>query len=277
MSVINHKEIQPSTNWVLVRPTEIMEKYHLDGKETSIFVGHSAMKYLDPHDSLDFEQAESVDTHAHHWPITGEVIAVPKNNVFYGHEIKKIMELPADVITPEDIQKANRLKDASSRFRSEVEVSVGDQVVFDYMMNIKCYEEGLVFKTDIGDLFLILHDDIDINLSTGDFKPLNGNILFEWIQDTGKGKINLLEKEIQDATGIQKGVVTHVGTDPRFYIEGLQLIDMPSDIQVGDVIYFQPYECSMLESKLHLSIFGGKEIYTIKRHNILFKEVPKEE
>lgn len=269
--LINHKDIKLSTNWCLIKPHEQMEKYHLDGKETSIYVGTSFMKYIDEEDSLDFEQKETVDTQAQHWPISGTVIGVPQKNIFYGLEIKRKVDSLGESITPDEMHSIQRQRSASSSCMSEVDIQIGDEVIFDYMMNMKCYDEGLYFHTDIGTLFLIRYDDLYGKKNESGIKPLNGNIFLEWDRPDKTGSFDTIQKEIYDLVDVQYGRVTHTGDDPRYYLRGGKLIDAPVEIKKEDRIMFMPYDITMLESQSHLSIFDGKEIYTIKRYDILAK------
>lgn len=270
--LINHQDIKPQTNYVLVLPDEEMIKYHLNGKETGIYVGKSYMKYVDENDSLDFETAENVDTQAHHWPISGTVITAPQKNVFYGHDIHRYKRgISPESLTPDDLQKLNKMTNASSNVQSPVEVKTGDRVMFDYMMNILCYQNGMYFNTDIGTLFLIRYDNLIGKIVDKEITPLNGNIFFEWEKPKSIGSFDALDIEIYEAKGVQKGKVTHRGTNLRYFLQGSNLIDFPTEFNPGETILFKPEYCSMIESQMHLSIFDGREIYTIKRHDVLAK------
>lgn len=268
--LINHKDILPQTSWVLIKPDEEMENYHLNGKETSIIVGKSFMKYVDELDSLDFETNESVDTQAHHWPISGKVICAPKRNVFYGHDIKRLFkDIPDDSLTPYDLERANKMKDASVEVESPVEVKEGDRVIFDYGVNMRCYEDGQYFHTDIGTLFLVRYDKLEGVINDNGITPLNGNVFFKWDKKKKIGFLDLPDHEIQDAKGIQYGELTHVGTNLRFSKTGFQLHDCSYDFKVGERIMFNWFDSTMLESPLHFNIFDGEEIYKIRRRDIL--------
>lgn len=269
-TIIDHKKIKILTNFVLVKAHKEMLKYHLNGKETSILVGHSSMKYSDPNDSLDFEMHETVDTHAHHWPISGEVIAVPDKNVFNGHLIhNEVKGLRGEDIDSYIIEKNKRMSDASLEINSPLEVQVGDEVFFDYMMTSVAYDNGHFLNTDIGDLVLIRYDKLIGRVRNGEIYPLNSNIFFEWDKPKKIGSFDLPDKNIYDVEDIQEGVINYVGLDFRYYLEGAKFIDMPTSFSVGDRILFEPCYCSLIESEFHLRIFGGKEVYTISRRNIL--------
>lgn len=273
-TTIDHKRIKPVSNYVLVQPDETMEKYHLDGKETSIYVGRSFMKYIDEHDSLDFEQKETVDTHAHHWPITGKVIAIPEKNVFRGRDVRRMKDsIPDDVMTPDDLKAMQDMTRNSLNVDSPVEVSAGDTVIFDYLVNINCYDEGMYFHTDIGTLLLIKYDVLigRIGVDDGNVFPLNGNIFFEWDQPDKIGSVYVPEKEMYDAYGVLQGIVSHVGTDLSHFLRGSQMVDVKSSFSEGDRIFFMAHDCVMVESPFHLHIFEGRKIYTIRRNDIIAK------
>lgn len=270
---IDHKQIVPLKNWVLLKPDEEMEKYHLNGKETNIYVGRSYMKYVDDLDSLDFEEKETVDTFAQHWPISGKIIAVPNRLTFYGHDIHRFMNSLSDEgITPDDLKMARSMSDDSNKFEGDVEVEVGDTVFFDFLVNIHTYENGYYFHTDIGTLFLVRYDELIGKMSDGVVTPLNDNIFFEWNKYTERKGFLMPDHEIFDAKGVQEGTVTHVGTVLPFMVKGAKLSECHCDYEVGEKIWFKPHECAMIESQLHLTIFGGKEIYTISRRHIIVGE-----
>lgn len=268
--VIDHKTIKPQTNWVLIKPDEEMEKYHLNGVETNILVGKSFMKYVDQDNPYDMDKSETVDTQAHHWPISGKVICAPKKNVFYGHDISRMFSrISDDSLTPDDLARANKMKDASVDVQSPVEVKEGDRVIFDYGQNMRCYEDGQYFHTDIGTLFLIRYDKLDGVINKNGIKPLNGNIFFKWLKEKKIGSLYLPDHEIQDSKGIQYGDVTHVGTNLRYSKVGFRLFDCSHEFNVNDRIMFDWFDSTMLESPLHLNIFDGQEIYKIHRRDIL--------
>lgn len=265
----DHKTIRPATNYALILPDEEAEKYHLNGKETNIYVGKSFMKYIDEHDSLDFEMKETVDTQAQHWPITGRVICAPQKNVFYGHEIQKIINDRGESITPEDMQQLNRMKDASVEYQSPVEIKEGDKVIFDYGVNMRCYEDGQYFHTDIGTLFLVKYDKIEGIIYEDRIHPLNANIFFKWEKPEKIGSFIAIDKEIHEVSGYQYGVVTHVGSNIRYSTRGMQLFDEAHQFKVGDRIMFNWFDATMIESQSHLTIFGGEERYHIKARDIV--------
>lgn len=266
----DHKTIRPLTNYVLIKPDEEQQKYHLDGKETSIYVGTSYMKYVDPEDSIDFDTEETVDTQAHHWPITGEVIAIPSKMNFAGNEISRFRRwLSDDSITPDDLRHMRTITRSSLKVDTECEVEVGDRVIFDYLVNINSYDTGMYIHTDIGTLFLVRYDELIGKITQGGAYPLNDNIFFKWEQSLQKNGIDLIEKEIEDAIGVQEGVVTHVGkTIPR-KLEGSSLVEDYEEYMAGDKFLFESHFASKIESPFHLSIFDGDVIYTISRQNIL--------
>lgn len=267
--LLDHNEIKPQTSWVLIKPDEELEKYHLNGKETSIYVGRSFQKYVDPEDSLDFDEVESVDTRAQHWPITGTVICAPKRNIFYGHEIKKEKNGIGDFVNPEIIEKIKRMGDASVDFQSPVEVKDGDRVLFDYAVPMRCYEDGLYFHTDIGTLLLVRYDKLEGVFIDDTIKPLNSNIFFEWSLPEKTGSFFNVDKELHETDDIQEGIVTHVGSVIRFSKRGSNLEDCSHQFNVGDKIMFNWFDTTMIESDLHLVIFGGEKRYLIKARDII--------
>jgi len=274
INIVDHKTIELATNWVLIKPDEETEYFHLNGKRTSILVGRSAMKYFEEEDSFDFDMRETVDNHADHWPITGQVIAAPKKITFYGHEAERKKKEWGDSINPDDLQHLTKLQQNSSNVASDVEVQVGDQVIFDYMAVFNAMEGGLFVVTDIGVLVLVKYDRLIGRVRGEEIYPLNNQLFFEWKKPVVSELIITLDKEISDVEygKAQVGVLTHVGKDFRYYYNYGEFMDFPTDFSVGDKIYFNPIETNMIEAKQHLTIFGGKEIYVINRSRVLAKE-----
>lgn len=269
----NSSEINVSTNWVLVLPDEEHEKYHLNGRETNIYVGRSFMKYLYELDENDFERVEAVDTDAHHWPITGRVIKAPSRNVFYGREISSKLNFYGEDINPDQLAELNRMKAASLSNNSPVEVMEGDKVMFEYSISMKCFNEGLIFHTELGTLYLIRYDSLIGRIRNDDIYPLNGNIFVEWEQELMKGGIHLLETNIADVEKPIWANVTHVGLPVTEYMDGLGYKEFHHDLKVGDEVCFNHFDAHDIESDSHLTIFGGRKTYTLPSKEALLKKI----
>lgn len=178
-TIYDHKKVKTLTNYVLVKVDEDFTKYHLNGKETDIEVGISAMKETNPL-GFDDEWKETVQNYSDHWASTGTVISSPSRLVYYGDEIKKINEIRGNSIDESDFKQINSMRMASVDIYCGLEVSDGDRIIFDYTERMN----APVIKTDIGDLLLIHYKNI-IGIFKEDnyLHPVNGNIFVEWIKE----------------------------------------------------------------------------------------------
>lgn len=276
--IIDHKTIRLPHNYVLVKPNNDLKKYHLDGKETSIFVGVSAMVDNDPDDSLDFSQKETMVTHADHWSITGEVIQVPEKLVFYGDEIKRVSS--RSQLYDSDVLQIQKLASASLQYESPMELEIGNTVVFDAAVHVDCNEMGKVIETDIGDLYLIRYDRlIGVVMSDDYVYPLNGLVFFKWNQKTLKQKGELLyhelEKDIWDADPkeLQEGKVLEIGRFIKRSLKGGVLNDIPFlDMKKGDDFLFRQLHAYNVENQGHYYLWKGEMVYAIHSQDIIAKK-----
>lgn len=249
--ITNIDQIRPMTNYLLILPDEEMEKYHLNGKETSIYVGKSFMKYVDPEDSLDYETAESVNTHGHHWPITGKVVKVPEKMLF---------------------TKDLNYFDQCLTLDTPMELSVGDGVIFDYSLTMKCYDNGMYIHTDIGTVLIVRYDELYGRIRDNEVYPLNDNVFLSWSPDKTSGSFEVMEKEVYDYSGALHGTVTHVGTKVTDHRIGMRFVESWDEYEVGERVMFKPEHVTIIESPLHLTIFDGARIYMVARRDILAGE-----
>jgi len=276
--IIDHKTIRLPHNYVLVKPNNDLKKYHLDGKETSIFVGVSAMVDNDPEDSLDFSQKETMVTHADHWSITGEVIQVPEKLVFYGDEIKRVSS--RSQLYDSDVLQIQKLASSSLQYESPMELEIGNTVVFDAAVHVDCNEMGKVIETDIGDLYLIRYDRlIGVVMSDDYVYPLNGLVFFKWNKKTLKQKGELLyhelEKDIWDADPkeLHEGQVLEIGRFIKRSLKGGVLNDIPFfDMKKGDEFLFRQLHAYNVENQGHHYLWKGEIVYAIHSQDIIAKK-----
>src|SRR5690606_24980208 len=106
--------IKIPANYVLVNVDKDFDKYHMNGQETQIYVGISAMKELDPNSFLD-ETQETVMT-ADHWADTGTIVKTPAKYSFFGSEIDKILTDRKESIDEADVSKITAYREKSLRF-----------------------------------------------------------------------------------------------------------------------------------------------------------------
>jgi co-chaperonin GroES (HSP10) len=266
--LINHETIKIPANYVLVKIDDDFSKYHLDGKETSIYIGTSAMKDLDENSLLE-DKKETVFS-ADHWADTGVIVKSPAKYTFKLDEIERLKNHRGSSLNENDVDNINCLKTSSLKFVTHDEFHCNQRIKFNYA----CRMTSVVIPTEIGELLLIHCNDIEAVFDeSGMLHPVNGNVFFELIQPKRSHlDVNASDKRIWDLNGIQKGIVYSLGNPIKRFIEEPDFVDETVDLKKGDVIYFKSYNAYNIESENHFFIFGGKEILCINRYNILATE-----
>lgn len=272
--IIDHKKIKIPVNYCLVKVDKDHKYFHVDGKESFLEIGKSAMVYNDPVDSLDFSMKETMDTYANHWAVTGTVIKSPEKLKFYGNEIKSI--LSRNNFDDLDVSQMERLGKASIKYDVDLEVKDGDRVLFEPHTHIRVSEHDEYIDTDLGRLYLVKYDMLRGVFKGEDIYPLNSIVFFRWKQETelkfGGLTLALEEKRIWDADHkeAQIGEVMSIGQISRGELNGWQYIDgVNQEIPVGSRFIFKSTHVNNVETEGHFHLFGGEEIFMIRQSDIL--------
>lgn len=272
--VIDHKKIKIPANYCLILPDEDYKHFHIDGKESVLEIGRTAMVYMDPTDARDHRMKESMDTHANHWAITGVVYQAPQRLRFYGGEMQSILKRPS--LSDIDIEQVKRLADASVKYEVDMEVKNGDRVVFDPQVHITVTENSEYIDTDLGRMYLVKYDRLRGVIREDGVYPLNGVVLFRWVQDKeitfGGLTLAVQEKRIWDAEHKDGmiGEVVSSGQPVKSMIVGWQSVYVTSaGIEPGDRILFRSLDANNFEMEGHFHLFGGEEILMIRQESIL--------
>lgn len=272
----DYKKIRIPSNYVLVLPDPVNDTYQLNGKETGILVGISAVRDKSDYDNDWDRVEETVDTAAQHFSIKGKVYAVPEKLTFNGKRIKKSrLNFSND---SDSIRELGQLMGSSLEFDTSMDVEVGDEVVFDYLEHIGCYEDGRWIETELGDMYLIRYDSLYMAVKKdGSYVPLNGMIM---IEEKNPEKITenglILPMLLENENKIEKwscAEVELVGTPLKGYKQDLTLSDDRTPIKKGDTILFRPGGSYPLEWVLHQKLFPGRKIMGIRRKDI-FMVIP---
>lgn len=271
---IDPTKIKLPANYVLIKPDDDMEKYHLDGKETSIYIGKSSMQYVDPLDSLDFEQKETVTSQADHWAITGTVIKNPERISFYGRKINKIKARAGSELGHDDIIEMNKLFHKSVTYDCSLETKEGDKVLFDPHAHIRAVENLEFIETDQGLMYLIRYDHLRAIIREDGIYPLNSIVFFKWERkkELIKGIFDLEDRHISDAPPKEAliGEVYSVGEIVNSSLSNLDVIPGPNiSIKKGDRFLFTGVSANNVESDGHHHLFGGEDILMIRQSDIL--------
>lgn len=275
--IIDHTKIMMPYNYVLIKPDKDQEKFHIDGKESFLHVGTSAMVYVEEEDSLDFTRQETMLNDADHWSITGEVICVPNKIGYLARELNQIYDGAKNGgLVDDDVKKLIRISEDTVNFDTDIEIVKGDKVLFDAGVHTDCESTGKIIETDIGTLYMVKYDRLRAYIRNEEITPLNGIVLFNWIQpDEVKHKsltISALKRDIWDVgkKEVLIGEVRSFGSVIRGEIKGA----VPSEFSMkpmskGDKFYFNGIKANNVENEGHYHLFGGDLVYMIRQTDII--------
>lgn len=279
MSVLDHTKIFLPQNYVLIKPDEDFKNYHNSkGEETSILAATSLRMAANPTSETDFSEKEIVDTYSHNMSYTGTVISVPKKLNFTGPEARKFYKenkegLLDQLKAMKILGRYNQIKEDSVEYKVPMDVKVGDKVMYDYIERFNVYESGMVLDTDIGELFLIKYDKLELRIRDEEIKPLNSWVLMEYNRERkmelGKLVLEGVDKRIEETVGVHKSKVMMMADPSEDYIGDNNFYDPIHELKLGDEVYYLPQHASNVENDNHFFLFRGKEIIKIRSHNIL--------
>lgn len=287
--MIDHTKIRLQQNYVLIKLDADFDKYHNEkGEETAFIAPTSFRDYVDPNSEYNFEERDIVDTYSHNMASSGTIITCPDKLVFLGNEIKSHLEANQHnlgYIDDKDaphrskmaamtlLNKVEEMREVSVDRVTEMDVKPGDRVFFDYLERFTAYEAGKVIETDIGELFLVRYDKLEIRIRDGEIKPLNGWVLVEW-ERSKPIKFGALElagpdKRIEETAGVQNAEVVMLPDPVIAHMDDLDFSDPVRFLNVGDRVAFNTESATPLEPDNHFILFKGKEILKVESKNIL--------
>jgi len=210
---------------------------------------------------------------ARHWAIKGKVVAVPEKLICFRERIAELKETQKGARDPIVQQEIQELMRHSLEFDTEMEVQVGDEVMFRYMNRLSAVEDGEVLGRDIlGEqgVIMVSYDELYLIKRGEDVIMLNGWILVEPIQYTKEELIELgggFKKFVKTDEKPGVGIVRVKGTPNKGYVEG---IEEGPDVEVGSEILFRHSLAVPIEYKYHKELNEGKHaFYRMQRKDIL--------
>lgn len=292
---INHRDIVVPLNHVLIKPDEDFKFFHNEkGEETGIHVATSFRQYKNPNSEWDYEEEEVLETISQNLSYSGTVIKTPRRINFDGYAAERYFKENQHILedityTSEDEERMRgkrkvamkcaarlqEIRENSLQFDVDIEINEGDKVYYDFMEKFSVYKNGLVLDTDIGELYLIRYDKLEMVVRDGNVHPLNMNVLIEWKskEEISYGSLTLAAspKKIYETSGIQEGVVVGVPTQAKGFLNPEEKVSV-HNMNLGECVVFKPEYAYYLENENHYTLFGGREILRIRAHNILFKK-----
>ncbi|AIM37396.1 hypothetical protein KO02_12360 [Sphingobacterium sp. ML3W] len=163
--------IQLKNNYVLIKPQGSYDKVTVGGIDLKVGYNH--------------------ETRGRHVSIIGKVIKLPESLIFLGNLLKETSN--------QDERKS--IVASSLQWDTQNVLRVGDDVLYDYMLNNTCETEARVVEIEgIGDCYLISYDSIFGYSRDGDkYVPINGYVFFK--RDEAKGRVAKGDLEIIYKTG----------------------------------------------------------------------------
>lgn len=226
-------------NYVLVKPD-------------AHFSEHNGLKIAD-----DFEPAK-------HYSVTGKVVEVP-NRLVYGGYFLKSNKMGRNLSLGPMNDLFQKMFLSSLEWDTDMELNVGDDVLFRYNVHMACYDDNLIVRRDGVDHYLIRYDYLYMANKS---KMLNGWVLIEpieWAKEelTSKDGIRTIKKK-KEKLGM--GIVKCLGSKNRDY---MNYDRAEVDIKEGDVVFYRHSLAVPIEYKYHKTFEFGN-CYRMQRKDILY-------
>lgn len=272
-NLVDPSKVKIPTNYVLIHPDPHHDFYHnRDGEEIDIMVGKSIMVDVAEDDDLVGRLEESVTTLSQHYSVRGRVYAVPDKLYFPRKEIKKLRANFGN--NDADMKTLGEVVRNCLEWDVDMEVNVGDEVIFDYLAHIGCYEDGRWVETELGDMLLMKYDELHMVIRPdGEKEMLNGWMLIKRKEkpDRTESGIELFHKNEDEISKYDEASVIMAGKGVSGYKADLDRDDGPETFETGDRIIYRPGGSRPLEWVLHQTLFPGQKALLIHRKDILSK------
>lgn len=175
-----------------------------------------------------------------HVSVTGTVLAVPDNLLYFGRELASFA-LKYKHFPPPIQYKASLYAKNSIQWETEQQLKVGDRVHFNYIVHYASLRDGMTISTPQGLAYLVSYDMIYV--AQRDETPhfmLNGFLAIK--------PISVKSMVFYDEIGVRhrhksnkvegKGLVYLAGVPNKHYLYDSKKSDDPS-INVGDIVHFR--------------------------------------
>jgi hypothetical protein len=156
-------------------------------------------------------------------------------------------------------------------YDTDMEIQLGDRVIFDFKV-----EEHVRKVAPIDGSYPLRYDDIFVVIRGEQIIPVNGIILVEACDTTIEEDVRRvldsglnLPETVTKEKSERYGIVRHIGTPLRGYLQAPEDLDELSDVvNVGDKIVFHPTYAVELQYSLHQIIEKGKTLYRMRRKDV---------
>lgn len=245
-------------NYVLILPDEDYETYQLSGRETGI------------------RSALSTGTAGQRISLYGTVIKVPEKLRYSGAELRSVRSN----YNPDHVQSIiDNIKKGSVNYDVDMELKLGDRVMYVYKNQIDAYKDARVLYTDKGTCMLMKYDTIKCkHIGDDEVYPLNGSVFIKPLtlaeEEKTKGGIIKIEKThmgMKVKAKLAIGVVSESGCICNGYLEFAsagadgsrekleQARDMP-ELNPGTYVYYDARMCTNLEFENHQTLPTARKV-----------------
>jgi len=209
---------------------------------------------------------------SHHYTVKGTVLMVPKLLYDAGDSIRGLERFDR---SEQLVKQKQFLNNRSLEFATQMEVQVGDEVVFRYSNHMEAMAQGLYWHVDSNKVpaMFVPYDTLFMANRGDDQIMLNGWAWVEpvlWSKDELENEHGMVvEKMANRKTGI--GVVRNIGKVNGNYLYDKRGGDA-DDVDVGDTVLFKKTAGVCAEWFCHQSLNKGRyPYYVMQRRDILAK------
>jgi co-chaperonin GroES (HSP10) len=175
----------------------------------------------------------------YHFSICAEVIAIPRRLRYEGD---KLLSLYGK--SEYTNHKRKRATQNSMEWKTNIEINVGDVVMYDYAIRLhEPFQQGL-YLVDYSALYCKCDPIV----------PLNGYVFVEPIADNNNEPT--------------RGIVRVIGKPNDGYL-GLHHSECEDDVKINDIVLFLPYAGIQIEHKDYNTMGYNYPLLAIQRRNIL--------
>lgn len=165
----------------------------------------------------------------------------------------------------------NRKNPNSVQYDVDMEVQVGDRVIFDF----KAESEVRKVAAPIDGSYPLRYDDIYVVIREGEVIPINGIVLVEACDTTEEEDVkkameflHLPDTVLKEKSEVM-GYVRYIGTPCRGFLNApAELTEVDDHVSVGDKVLFHHAYAVELQYSMHQIINKGKVLYRMRRKDI---------
>jgi len=158
-------------------------------------------------------------------------------------------------------------------FETEVEVKVGDQIIFDYLAIQRDHQDSskIIHHKKIGDDFIIGYKDIFCAVRDGRVIPVNGWCILEGeMENKVESETIIIPEELQKKLSQTICTIKYIGT-PIAYRHGIYKGEDPEDDSwyVGQKVAIPKHKALPLQKEDFALIHTGKLLYRARRKDMV--------